>query len=736
MKNLHIDLTNCHGIHRLEKSISFERGNASAVYAPNGMMKTSLARTFADLAKGEPSADHLFPDRTSMRSITDENGADVVPDQVVVIVSYDEEMGPTEETSTLLVDKVLRDEYEVLQRGIYEAKAELVAALKVQAQTRKDVASAVSLAFMRDDESFFTALLRIEEELADDSATYAEVPFDTVFDDKVVALLRTKEFREALTDYVTRYNELLDESRFFNRETFSYYHASTITKSLDDNGFFAANHAVLLNSGDGTEQVSSPAELIALIDGEKLRISEDAELRKVFAVIEKQLTRNAECRRFYSYISAPEHLWLLPELENIDRFNERVWKSYLKVNENLYQEAVSRYRNAEKRKREIQTTAAKQRGQWEQVIDIFNDRFFVPFTLTAVNRTNVVLGLEPVAKLGFEFNDGAEHVSVERGELLEVLSTGEKKALYILNVLFEVERRKNSAGETLFIVDDIADSFDYKNKYAIIQYLKEMSEEANFRLVVLTHNFDFYRTLESRFVPYSQCLMAHRTDDGVTLVPAAGIKNPFIKDFKPNFFTDPIKRVAAIPFMRNLLEYTRGEDDSDYVKLTSLLHWKLETAAICQSELDQIFNDLFGTTGAWEQPDMTVVSMIDEQADECLSADSSINFANKIVMSIAIRLAAERHMVNEIGDDAFAAAIAANQTTRLFSRFKRGFADRVDTIRTLDSVVLMTPEHIHVNSFMYEPILDMSDDHLRRLLNEVRRLTTADLSQAPSVVSA
>lgn len=34
MKNLHIDLTNCHGIHRLEKSISFERGNASAVYAP------------------------------------------------------------------------------------------------------------------------------------------------------------------------------------------------------------------------------------------------------------------------------------------------------------------------------------------------------------------------------------------------------------------------------------------------------------------------------------------------------------------------------------------------------------------------------------------------------------------------------------------------------------------------------------------------------------------------------
>jgi len=29
-------------------------------------------------------------------------------------------------------------------------------------------------------------------------------------------------------------------------------------------------------------------------------------------------------------------------------------------------------------------------------------------------------------------------------------------------------------------------------------------------------------------------------------------------------------------------------------------------------------------------------------------------------------------------------------------------------------VVLMTPENIHLNSFMYEPIIDMSDEHLKR----------------------
>ena len=34
----------------------------------------------------------------------------------------------------------------------------------------------------------------------------------------------------------------------------------------------------------------------------------------------------------------------------------------------------------------------------------------------------------------------------------------------------------------------------------------------------------------------------------------------------------------------------------------------------------------------------------------------------------------------------------------------------------------MTPENIHVNSFMYEPLIDMSDDHLRKLYADVEQL--------------
>ena len=35
----------------------------------------------------------------------------------------------------------------------------------------------------------------------------------------------------------------------------------------------------------------------------------------------------------------------------------------------------------------------------------------------------------------------------------------------------------------------------------------------------------------------------------------------------------------------------------------------------------------------------------------------------------------------------------------------------------------MTPENIHLNSFMYEPIIDMSDEHLKKLYNDLKNLS-------------
>jgi len=67
-------------------------------------------------------------------------------------------------------------------------------------------------------------------------------------------------------------------------------------------------------------------------------------------------------------------------------------------------------------------------------------------------------------------------------------------------------------------------------------------------------------------------------------------------------------------------------------------------------------------------------------------------------------------------------SIVSNQTQELLAKFKELFINETDAINTIQRVVLMTPENIHLNSFMYEPILDMSDEHLRKLYSSVLAL--------------
>ena len=265
-------------------------------------------------------------------------------------------------------------------------------------------------------------------------------------------------------------------------------------------------------------------------------------------------------------------------------------------------------------------------------------------------------------------------------------------------------------------------SFDYKNKYAIIQYLKDISEDDNFRQVILTHNFDFFRTIQSRFVSYNSCFMAARTEDGIEVNGAVGVQNIFVNDWKIHFGNEPRKRIASIPFMRNLVEFTKGKTDPDYETLTSLLHIKEKTDTVPEADLFGIYQRIFGAApDNTAQTGGTILDLIYREADGCLQDPDGANFENKIVLSIATRLRAEQYMLGRISDPALPSAITGNQTTELLKRFRQGFPGDA-AIPTIDRVVLMTPENIHLNSFMYEPILDMSDEHLRKIYCDVKAL--------------
>ena len=720
MNTLTIDLENCYGIKKLETTLDFSAATAVAVYAPNGSMKTSLAKTFDDIANGVDSKDRIFPSRPCKRVVKDENGADLPKDSVLVIRPYDEVMGHTDKTSTLLVNPALRKEYEDLHAEIDAAKDAFLKALKEQSGSKKDLEREISSTFTSRDDDFYTALNRIKDEVSDQAdAPLADVPYDLIFDDKVMKVLNTKDFKTAIDQFITKYNELLAASTYFKKGIFNYYNAATIAKQLAKNGFFAARHSVTLNA-DHKLEITTQQQLEDLIAEEKETISNDKDLKKKFSEIEKLIHLNVTVRDFEAYLL--NHEELLTRLSNLAAFKEDVWKSFINSRFDLYRSLLNKYQAAEARRKAIQQQATKERTQWEEVIEIFNDRFVVPFKLEPLNREAVILGQQDILTLGFTFRDGNEQAPVEREALMQVLSTGEQKAMYVLNLLFEVEVRKNAGQEHLIVVDDIADSFDYKNKYAIIQYLMDISEHMHFRQLILTHNFDFYRTVQSRFVKYNDCFMVSKTNTRVTLEKAAGIQNVFVKDWKPNFFTDPKKKIASIPFMRNLIEYTKGDADTDFLKLTSLLHRMADSDQITVADLDAIYRELFSSDGVSVDETQPVIALIEEEANKCLWAPEGINFENKVVLSIATRLAAEQFMVDKLNEATGIATIESNQTTKLLKKYRQLFPADQAAIGVLRRVALMTPENIHLNSFMYEPILDMSDDHLRKLYADVRAL--------------
>lgn len=720
VKKLSVALEHCYGIKKLNATFDFTKTNAYAVYAPNGAMKSSLAHTFQDVANGSQSRDRIFPARASTRTITDEAGAEVAAENVLVVLPYDVEMGHTARTSTLLVNATLRKEYEALHLDIDEAKDAFLKAMKEQSGSKRDLEQELSLAITSEGGKLFVALTRLFEELsAQTDAPYAALNYDLIFDDKVLEFLNTKDFKNVIASYITKYNELLAASTYFKKGTFNYYNASTIAKSLADNGFFRAKHTIRLNA-DTVIEIKDAKELEAIIKAEKDAISNDADLKKQFAEIGKLLEKNAGMRGFEAYIA--DNDGILPKLANTSAFKQEVWKSYIRTHFNLYTDLLDKYKLAQKRKEEIETQAAAERTQWENVIDIFNDRFFVPFKLEAQNKIDVMLGQQPVLKLGFTFEDGNESAPVQRDALIQVLSTGEKKAFYILQIIFEIEARKAANQETILIVDDIADSFDYRNKYTIIQYLREIADRGNFFEILLTHNFDFFRTVHSRFIAYPYCLMVVKTNAEITLTQASGIKNIFVNDWKPNFTKDARKRVASIPFMRNLVEFTKGDADPDFAKLTSLLHWKVDSRSITDTDLYSIYSTLFGVPVVSANGQSIVVDLIHQEAAGCLAAGDGLNFENKIVLSIAIRLLAEEFMAARINDAAYLASISSNQTSALLKEFRSRFPQEAQNLKVIEKVVLMTPENIYLNSFMYEPILDMSDEHLRRLYGEVQAL--------------
>lgn len=111
-----------------------------------------------------------------------------------------------------------------------------------------------------------------------------------------------------------------------------------------------------------------------------------------------------------------------------------------------------------------------------------------------------------------------------------------------------------------------------------------------------------------------------------------------------------------------------------------------------------------------------ILDMIFTEANK-ISDTESIAIENKLILSIALRQKTEVYMKNKIinvvpeGLEIISHLnTQADQSARLKAEYKKYIND--DTMDLIEIVSMITPENIHLNSFMFEPILDMSLHHL------------------------
>jgi hypothetical protein len=239
MNKLKLTLENCYGINKLDSNFDFSKGRSFVVYAPNGVMKTSLANTFNDISNGENPKERLHGNSPICTATIDNNP--INPAEIFVIKSYQDKYSPDESISTLLVDEVSKTEYDKIYSDILKKKNALIVKLNKTSGVKKDDLESLILADFKEKD-FFKLLNDIDLTTLDEN--FSNISYATIFEKDVIEFLKKPEVVGNINAYIERYNALIDKSKYFKKGVFNPTKADNVAKALTTESFFKAEHTI------------------------------------------------------------------------------------------------------------------------------------------------------------------------------------------------------------------------------------------------------------------------------------------------------------------------------------------------------------------------------------------------------------------------------------------------------------------------------------------------------------
>lgn len=231
----------------------------------------------------------------------------------------------------------------------------------------------------------------------------------------------------------------------------------------------------------------------------------------------------------------------------------------------------------------------------EQLFQTYFTGFFKSIKLN--KRYNSSLG-EYIYDLNI-FDLFGNKISLERF-LNETGSESERKMINFLRFYIEISMFKKR--DILLIADDIFDSFDNLNCFNFLTVLNNILEQnKNIIFVSFTHDYELFRMINNKLnIPQKNItlLSRNRKDKTLDLIPFPVRKN-FYKDYLVNKKTNSIEEeilliISTIPYYRNIIEISNGEQSKNYIDATNFLHYKHNNSRLLIEFFPEFIFNKFG----------------------------------------------------------------------------------------------------------------------------------------------
>lgn len=690
IKSLHLNLEN-------DKKMYQE-----LIYSKNGSFKTSFSNTLYNLSNG--TLENVFDRLTDEKAILDisilENGKEIKNfDNRFVVFSreiYEQHSkllsDYSSELETLTIDKK-NSEYikELLTEETIEIKLQVDNYLK---GTGLNFEILLNM-FSNLEDGYLDRIIQLLNTIINhDAQDISEINIKKIYQ-KAYDIVDQNEFQSKISNYI----QVLENK---------------INAQLFDKNFNENNCLQFINNVDKAKYLSETKSR-GLFLKDKVYYGID-EVKKIFEEEIKKISKDPEIieqsKEITKLMGTAKESELLKEsiqknpllVKQLSAGRKNILLSYLKSSSIDYNYWLEVVKKAKKELNNVLKIARDKQTNFERAIEIYKNRFHPIFDIKIVNKAESMLGIK-TPTITFYHNRYCE-IPVSETKLSQILSSGEKTTLNILKFIVEYENCKKY--HPFIILDDIVETFDYSNRYAFMEYINDLVN-LEVPTIVMTHNFEFYRTVSKR-IPKLRKSVASANSNGIVDIRTNNRINKNMENILKcsnvyDFF-------CAIPYLREIKTILLDDTKT----LDSCLHYKENTSKLQIKDILLHFPRNAIKNLKIDGSDIYIEKLF--EISDNLSGFDDFDIVKKTILSLSCRLLIERKIIannfNLLSD------INTNQTAQLLDLYGEKLLP--DVKKYLEAVQLSTPEFIHANAFMYEPLIDINGKYLLELYNEIKKI--------------